>query len=477
MEPPRFKALTQELESNKALYQKLEIILNSSHDGIYITDGTGRAKVVNDAYFRITGLKREDVFEKTLDQLIEDGYIKESVAKKVIESKKVTTILQEIREKQVMITGTPLLDEKGDVKLIVINIRDITELNSLRDQLESTRRLSDRYYSELSELRLQQLKMEDLVVKSRGMEEILQMALRVARVDSTVLLEGESGVGKGIFAKLIHKASRRAEKPFIKVNCAAIPETLMESELFGYEKGAFTGASREGKIGLFELANEGTIFLDEIGELPLALQVKLLQVLENGELRRVGGVKDVRVDVRMIAATNRDLEQMLRGKLFREDLYFRLKVVPIRIPPLRERKIEIPAFVSNFVNKFNKRYDLEKRISIEAVHLLQQYPWLGNIRELENLVESLIVMTERSTIDLKDLPAYITDSLFHSSPERKGGKSMELKTSISLVEQRMLEEAMRKFRTTREAARALGISQASIVRKMKRYGIKQVIHE
>lgn len=467
MEPPRFEALIQELESNKELYQELETILNSSYDGIYITDGMGKAKIVNDAYFRITGLKRQDVFGKTLDQLIEGGYIKESVAKKVLESKKATTILQEILGKQVIITGTPLLDEKGDIKLIVINIRDITELNSLRDQLESTRRLSDRYYSELSELRLQQLKMEGLVVRSREMEEVTQMSLRVARVDSTVLLEGESGVGKGIFAKLIHKASRRAKKPFIKVNCAALPETLMESELFGYEKGAFTGASREGKIGLFELANEGTILLDEIGDLPLALQVKLLQVLENGELRRVGGLRDIRVDVRMIAATNRDLEEMVKEKRFREDLYFRLKVVQIHIPPLRERRMEIPAFVSNFVNKYNKKCGLEKRVSIDTVHLLQQYSWPGNIRELENLIESLIVMTETTVINLKDLPIYITEPLSHPTSD------MEMKSSIALSEKRMIEKAIEKFGTTRGAAKSLGVSQATIVRKMKRYGIKK----
>ena len=464
----RETALAAELQSCRRLCEEFETIINSSYDGIYITDAEGRARIVNDAYFRITGLSRGDVFGKSLDELIKRDVIKESVARKILGSNRAATILQEIRGRQVIITGTPVHDEAGGIRFIVINIRDITELNTLKSQLESTRRLTDRYFSELSELRLQQLRMEELVVGSAMMEEVLQKALRVARVDSTVLLEGESGVGKGVFAKLIHKASRRAERPFINVNCGTIPEALMESELFGYERGAFTGASREGKIGLFEMADGGTIFLDEIGELPLSLQVKLLGVLESGEIRKVGGVRDVKVDVRLIVATNRDLEEMTRNRRFREDLFYRLKVVPIRIPPLRSRPEEIPAFVAHFTTEFNRRYGIDRKFSAEAIGRLQQHAWPGNLRELEKLVENMIVMVDGKTIDTKDLPSSLSgeDALQGEDPG-----ALDLSAAVEAVERRLLRKAIDVFGSTRKASRALGISQASVIRKMKRLGI------
>jgi PAS domain S-box-containing protein len=475
------EALALELAESRRLREELETAINSSYDGIYVTDSLGRARIVNDAYFRITGLSRGDVFGRSLDELIEGGYIKESVAKKVLSSRQATTILQEIRDRQVIITGTPVLGPEGEVRLVVINIRDITELNSLRDQLETTRRLSDLYYSELSELRLQQLRLEGLVVKSAEMEEVLHRALRVARVDSTVLLEGESGVGKGVIARLIHKAGPRAEKAFIKVNCAAIPEALLESELFGYERGAFTGASREGKIGLFELAEGGTLFLDEIGEVPLSLQVKLLHALESGEIRRVGGIRDIPADVRVIAATNRNLDEMVRQRSFREDLYYRLKVVPIRMPPLRERRMEIPAFVFHFVDRFNRKYGLGKRFSPAAIHAVQRYSWPGNVRELEKFVENLIVMTEGTTIETGDLPSYIREETPGAfGPEDPGARipaagAIDMRREIEAAETRLIRQAMEKHGSTRKAASALGISQASVIRKMKRYGIRKAI--
>jgi len=465
---PRESVLAAELESCRRLCEELTTIIDSSYDGIYITDAEGRARIVNDAYFRITGLSRGDVFGKSLDELIERGVIKESVARKILGSKGAANILQEIRGRQVIITGTPVYDEAGGIRFIVINIRDITELNTLKSQLESTRRLTDLYFSELSELRLQQLQLEGLVVGSAVMEEVLQKALRVARVDSTVLLEGESGVGKGIFAKLIHKASRRVEKPFLNVNCGTIPEALMESELFGYERGAFTGASREGKIGLFEMADGGTIFLDEIGELPLSLQVKLLGVLESGEIRKVGGVRDVKVDVRLIAATNRDLEEMIRNRQFREDLFYRLKVVPIRIPPLRSRPEEIPAFVAHFTTQFNRRYGIDRKFSAEAIDRLQQHAWPGNLRELEKLVENMIVMVDGTTIGAKDLPAALAGG--GALPGDDPG-ALDLSAALEAVERRLLRKAIDAFGSTRKASRALGISQASVVRKMKRLGM------
>ncbi len=465
--PTREAALAAELESYRRLCAELSTFIDSSYDGLYITDASGRARIVNDAYFRITGLSREDVFGKPLEALIASGVIKDSVARKVLDTRRAATILQEIRGRQVIITGTPVLDDAGGIRFIVINIRDITELNTLRDELEAARRLTDRYSSELSELRLQQLRMDELVVGSAAMEEVLRKALRVARVDTAVLLEGESGVGKGVFARLIHKASRRADRPFINVNCGTIPESLMETELFGYERGAFTGASREGKVGLFEMADGGTIFLDEVGELPLALQVKLLRVLESGEMRKVGGVRDVTVDVRVVAATNRDLEEMARERRFREDLYYRLKVVPIRIPPLRERRDEIPGFVAHFASAFNRRYGTARRFSAEAVGRLQRHAWPGNLRELGKLVENLMVMVDGDTIGPGDLPELFAAPDGAAPPPGPGG----LKSAVATVERRLIQSAVDSCGSTREVSRVLGISQASVVRKMRRLGI------
>ena len=472
MKNRKYSKPVKKIDPKDASYRELESILNLSHDGIYVTDAAGNALIVNDAYFRITGIERDTVFKKSLDQLIKEGHIKQSVAKEVLESKHETTILQKIRKKQVMITGTPLLDKNGYVKMIVINIRDLTEMNALRDQLESTQRLSDLYYSELSELRLQQLEMEDLVIKSEAMEKVVQMALRTARVDSTVLIGGETGVGKGVIAKLIHRSGPRAKKPFIKVNCGAIPETLIESELFGYVKGAFTGAQQSGKAGLFEVANEGTLLLDEIAELPPLFQVKLLHVLENGEVRRLGSVRERQVNVRIIAATNRDLEAMVKKGRFREDLFFRLNVVSIAVPPLRERRLEIPAFVAHLLDKYNEKYGLEKKVAIKAIDVLQQYSWPGNLRELENLIESLMVMTDKKSIQVQDLPHYILQPFPNSIGQKDSGPT-DLKYLVGLAEKTIIQNTLERFGTTRRAAKALGVSQPTIVRKMKAYGIKK----
>ena len=452
--------------------QECKQILNTSYDGIYVTDSYGKALYVNEAYFQITGLEHEDVFGKTLDELINGGYIKSSVAKRVLQSKESTTIVQEIGSKQVIITGTPLLNEHGEVVLIVINIRDISELNFLREKYEAAQRLSEQYYSELAELRLQQLNMRQIVAKSKKMHDLIQLAMRVSRVDSTVLIKGESGVGKGVFAEMIHNAGLRSTKPFIHINCASIPENLMEAEFFGYEKGAFTGAKDQGKTGLFEIAHEGTIFLDEIGDLPLTLQPKLLQVLETGELRPVGGVNSIFVDVRVISASNKNLEEMVNQKEFREDLYYRLKVIEIEIPPLRERKEDIPALIHNYLQRFNARYGSDKQLSIEAIHRLADHPWRGNIRELENLIENLYVMCDSKFITLPDLPDYIVSPQQGQAPAGDHFSTLDMKEAVVKIEKQMINDAFKKCKNTREAAKLLGVSQPTLVRKMKRYGLQ-----
>lgn len=252
-------------------------------------------------------------------------------------------------------------DQDGNIERIVVNIRDLTELNELREQLKQTRELSERYQDELNQLRGRLLNQEGLIFNSPKMRELLQTAIRLAAVDTTVLILGESGAGKEVFAKTIHNNSKRKNGPFITVNCGAIPENLLESEMFGYERGAFTGANREGKAGMFELANNGTLFLDEIGDLPVGFQVKLLRVIQEREVLRVGGSKPRPVNVRILAATNRNLEAMVKEGQFREDLYFRINVVPLYICSLRERKEDIIPLAYAFKHKYEEKYGIRKK--------------------------------------------------------------------------------------------------------------------
>jgi len=294
--------------------------------------------------------------------------------------------------------------------------------------------------------------------------------MRAAQVKSTVLIRGESGVGKGFFAKLIHFASPRKEGPFIRVDCGSIPESLIESELFGYDRGAFTGARAEGKPGHFELAEGGTLFLDEIGDLPLNVQVKLLRFLEENEMIRVGGTVPKKVDTRIIAATHRNLEEMVKKGEFRKDLFFRMNVIPIYIPPLRERPEEIPSFVQFFLQKVNRENRTNKVILSRAIDCLRQYPFPGNIRELANLVEQLVVLTQKRHIGVEDLPAHVRQ------PEINIGRlteseDMNLSRAVQRLEKIMIIRALKSCGTQRKAARLLGIDQSTLARKAKRYGI------
>ncbi|BAE86541.1 hypothetical protein DSY4752 [Desulfitobacterium hafniense Y51] len=286
-------------------------------------------------------------------------------------------------------------------------------------------------------------------------------------MDSTVLILGESGVGKELIAQLIHRASHRSEKPFIKINCGAIPANLLESEFFGYEAGSFTGALKEGKKGLFELADGGTLFLDEVGELPLEHQVKVLRAIQEKEILRVGGKKTIKLDIRIIAATNRDLEAMIREKAFREDLYYRLNVVPMTIPPLRQRKEDVIPIALELLARYNTAYGYQKWIHPEVMDCLLNYDWPGNIRELENTIERLVVTSMDDCIT-KDAMAEIKSIDVHPAPNGL----TSLKAFLEKEENRLLEEAYRLMGSTRKAAAVLGISQSSMVKKMKKYGIE-----
>jgi two-component system, NtrC family, response regulator AtoC len=313
---------------------------------------------------------------------------------------------------------------------------------------------------------------EDMVGSSAAMEEVFELVRRVAPADSTtVLLEGETGTGKGLLARAIHQASARADGPFINVTCSALAESVMESELFGHEKGAFTDA-RTMKRGLVELAEGGTLFLDEIGEIGARLQGKLLRFIEEKRFRRVGGTKDLGVDARLVAATNRDLEKEVEAGNFREDLYYRLRVFPIRLPPLRERRSDIPALVKTFIDEFNRQFGKKiTQVSPEAMDVLKQYPWPGNVRELRNMIERTVLLADGSVLTPDMLPARVTGRMPPSEPAvNLGAEGLDFEA----LEQSLLEAALRRAEGNRtEAGRLLGMSRHQVRNRLKKYGLEE----
>lgn len=444
----------------------LKSVIDSSYDAIFVCDHNAVGLMMNEAYTRMTGVKPDELIGKKMEDLVKEGIISSSATLKVLEEKRSVTIVQSVKGKELLVTGNPVFNEKGEITHVVSNLRDMSELNRLREEIKENRELKERYLNELKRMKqkeLEELHLDGVIAQSEGIIEVLNLAKKLAKVDTTVLLLGESGVGKEVFANIIQSASPRANKPYIKVNCAAIPEHLLESELFGYERGAFTGAY-ELKKGYFEQADGGTIFLDEIGEMSLELQAKLLRVLQNYEIVRVGSTKPIKVDVRVISATNRDLEKMVEEGKFRNDLFYRLNVVPIRIPPLRERKADIPPLAYSFLNKINKRYGLNKRFSVDVIEQFERYDWPGNIREMENLIERLVITSDDDIITIENLPDHLLG--VEELPRTKS-----LKDTLEQVERKIIRDAIKKYKTTRKAAEALGVSQSTIVKKMKRLNI------
>lgn len=444
-------------------------ILESSHDGIFLTDGDANTIFINKAYEKIAGIKREQILGKNMGFLEKKGVVSKSSTLMVLKNKKSVTIEQEFKNgKKVLVSSSPIADEKGDIAMVVTNVRDVTELYELKSELEKKIELTQKYYLELELMRRHIHENSDIIAVDQKMIEVLEAAGKVSKVDTTVLLLGETGAGKEVVAKFIHRNSNRSDKAFIKVNCGAIPENLIESELFGYEKGAFTGANREGKIGIFELADKGTIFLDEIGELPLDMQVKLLRVLQEEEIKRVGGTSTIKVDVKVIAATNRNLKEMVDSKQFRADLYYRLNIIPIRLPPLKERLEDIEPLILYFLGILNEKYNMNKTISQGALNCLKQYEWPGNVRELRNIIERVSIMCPGDRIMTEDLPiAGITSC----EPDKfvLYNTNLSMKDAVEKLEASMIESAFEKHGNVRAAAKELGIDASTFVRKRQRY--------
>jgi PAS domain S-box-containing protein/TyrR family helix-turn-helix protein len=452
------KSQETRLEALKAANKELNEIIELSADGLVSLDSNGLLLRMNKAYERIVGIKAKDFIGKPARRIVEEGFLPDLVSRHVLQDLKPKNIFIKLKNREVLLTGRPVFNDDGVLIRIVANIRDLTELNNLKN-------LANRYEAEIQLLRAKDPNPE-VIGHSPGMKKVVAIAAQASMVDSTVLICGETGTGKELIAKTIHKLSRRSSGPFIAVNCSALPESLLESELFGYQYGAFTGAQKEGKIGLFEAAQGGTLFLDEVSEIPPAVQVKLLRLIQERKLRRLGSNKEIEIDIRIIAASNRDLKEGISAGTFREDLFYRLDIVRITIPPLRERKEDISLLAAHFLEKFNKKFEQQKRLTPKIASMLLDYDWPGNVRELENIIERFMVLSSE---------LFLSSGFMHGGGRRtRSSESSGLKTVIESTEKELLLDAYRECGSTRKVARRLNTSQATIVRKLKKYRESQI---
>ncbi|WP_257350339.1 sigma-54 interaction domain-containing protein [Pseudalkalibacillus decolorationis] len=436
--------------------QTLLKILDHSSDEIFVLDGEKRILYVNQVCEKHYGLKPTDVIGKYNVELFEKGYWKPSIVPEVYKRKEPCYLRQETYIGAELVTSAiPILNDKKDIELVVITSTEVQTIRMMKAREKSVESKSTQENEEESHF----------VTNSGKIKRILEFCKKVALTDANILILGESGTGKGVLSQYIHKISNRKNSPFLAINCATIPEELLESELFGYSKGAFTGANKSGKKGLIEAANGGTIFLDEIGEMPLSVQAKLLQLIQEKQFIPIGSNEMKKVDVRIVAATNQNLAEMVEKKLFREDLFYRLNVIDIHLPPLRERREDIIPLTYNFLNKFNQKYNENKVISEECLNILFHYSWPGNVRQLENLIERLIIISN-SILQAADLPDIITDNV-------KQVTQLALPTSLdkALNETKriLVRNSYQTYKSSRKVAKDLGISQTKAARLIKEY--------
>jgi PAS domain S-box-containing protein len=464
-------AAAQEVRRYRRLARELDAIIDSSSDGLFVCDAAGTVIRMNPASEQIHQVEAETVIGRSMYELLEEGFIDRSAALEALAQKKSVSLLQNKAGRKLISTGTPVLDEGGRLISVVVSERDITQIDALQRELENQTAARDQLHHQLLEMQLGELGSQKIIARSPSVQATLEQALKVAGVQSSVLITGESGVGKGLIAKLIHTNSQRAGKALIRINCGAIPDSLIESELFGYESGAFTGARAGGKPGHLELAHEGTLFLDEIAELPAPAQVKLLRFLEDGRLTRLGASHERQVDARIIAATHRNLKEMVAGGAFREDLYYRLNVIPLHVPAVRDRKECILPLIRHYVTHFAELNQSPKRLSRKALDALLNYSYPGNVRELMNICERAVVMSDTPIIDLADLPADVVSVSRPTDPkELLLPSSGRLSDILARVERRVIEAAMIEHGSQAKAANALGVSQPTIARRLKKYG-------
>jgi len=447
-----------------------EEILNSLKDDLLVTTEQGVILRATQATAEIYQIPYEQLIGRTVYELESEGVFSPAITPIVLKKKEKVTIVQSTNKgKKLLVTGIPVVDKSGDIHRVVSYSHDVTELLTMKSYLSKMEDEMTRVKDEIQSLKREQLSADGLIAEDKKMKMTLQMAKQVSDVDVNVLLLGESGVGKSLIAKYIHNLSPRKKKPFIEVNCGAIPQSLFEAEFFGYEAGSFTGASRSGKMGLAELAEGGTLFLDEVGELSLENQVKLLKLIQEKQFYRVGSTKLRKVDFRLLAATNQHLQELVEQKLFREDLYFRLNVVPIHVPSLQERSGDLVPLIYYFLDYFPQKYHRTRELDDAVMEHLINHKWKGNVRELMNLIERLVVTTPSQLISVDNLPeSYRSESnsdiVYHL-------ESTSLKDILEKVEGKVFLQAKEKFITTTKIAEKLGISQPTAVRKLKKYNI------
>lgn len=463
----------------------IKTIFSTSQDGFSYTDELGNIVYTNPAYHKFTGFSRERIEGHNVYDLVKQGYPVSELTIAVHENKQPQSqvIRYSPNGNEIFVTVTPVFDDNTGVFIgSVANFRDLNSLNDSRSMLElidlqyrktlvQQEDLLDRMRKRLAAAELS-MSHVGFVGHSAAARNLIDLAIRIAGVNSTVLITGESGVGKDVFARLVHYLSS-GKQPYIKISCAAIPETLLESELFGYEPGAFTGASKRGKAGILEQAEGGIVFLDEIGTLPLRLQSKLLTLLQDRWYYRVGGTKQIPLKARIISATNEDLKKASAEGSFRSDLYYRLNVIPVHIPPLRERREDIQPLVDNMLEKLNATYGQKKIFSNAALSAFKRYDWPGNVRELGNIVERMYVLTASDTIGVESLPDELQglkERIYLSSSD---GETVSLKDSLAQVEKLLLTEALEKNMTLQEIADSLGISISTLERRIRRYKLPQ----
>ncbi|WML59327.1 sigma 54-interacting transcriptional regulator [Neobacillus sp. PS2-9] len=467
---PMVEEMALEIEYIKDLNKDLNAILSSIYDEILVVNAKGELIRFSDNIIQdFWKVDLKELIGKNILEFEDQGLFTPSVTRLVMEKRKKVSVVQETKSgRKILAVGNPVFNEKSELDRIIVASRDITETTRLKSELLEMRKISEQYKKELDDFKSKDRFLKKLIYCSPKMEKIMNQVKKIADFSSTVLLHGESGVGKEVIAQAIHQLGKRSSKPFLKLNCGAIPENLLESELFGYAKGAFTGADKNGKEGYFKQANEGILFLDEIGEMPMHLQVKLLRVLQEQEVIPVGSTTPIKVNVQIIAATNKKLEKLIEEGTFREDLFYRLNVIPIHIPPLRERTEDISLLAFHFLQQLNEKYDRNYHLTPDAVNVMEFYPWPGNVRELQNIIERLVVTADHSAIDAEFVSQFLSLGYEHKKMKPVITRVIPLQDAIDHVEEQLIVMAMNQYKTTTKAAKALGISQSSVSRKYQK---------
>lgn len=460
----------RELLSLTTLMDHLEV-------GVTVFDANGKFLYVNRHSLQASGRSRSDYEGRTVYDLYREGIFNQPVITEVIETKKPVARVQRSTTKnggikEYMVRAHPIFDGEGNMVLIVSDRIDMKALTKLYESLRYS------YHQAPDEQKVQDMERPDgtkvqktphVICKSQAMEKVMSLALRASQRDSSVLLQGKSGTGKEVVAEYIHAHSLRRNHAMVRINCASMPESLLESELFGYERGAFTGALQSGKVGLIELADKGTLFLDEVNSMPLNLQSKLLRVLETKTVLRIGARAPRAIDFRLIAASNEKLKDCVDNHTFREDPYYRLNVIPICIPPLKDRREDIRPLANHFLRQFCTQYGLEKRLLPKIYRLMQNYDWPGNVRELRNFIEWVVVMSTTTTVKISDVPAGMLQNVVE---QPQSGEPAPSQRDDKENEREKIIKALEKFQNRRQdTADYLGISRRTLQYKLKKYGL------